>query len=142
MTENVIAKTALIVDISINIEKIILYISFEVKAMRIYKHFKKQNEITLYNGDCSNLLKEIPDETVDLIITSPPYCIGKEYENPHDDIESFKKQHSQQGHPLFQLFQLREGLSRHLPDTALYPCRCGANGGRNGIAAAGVISCK
>ena len=25
---------------------------------------------------------------------------------------------------------------------ALYPCRCGANGGRNGTATAGVISCK
>lgn len=61
--------------------------------MRIYKHYKTQNEITLYNGDCAKLLKEIPDETVDLIITSPPYCIGKEYEDPHDDIESFKKQH-------------------------------------------------
>jgi modification methylase bglII len=28
-----------------------------------------------------------------LIITSPPYCIGKAYEDPHDDIKTFKKQH-------------------------------------------------
>lgn len=39
------------------------------------------------------LLKKVPTDSVDLIITSPPYCIGKAYEDPHDDIETFKKQH-------------------------------------------------
>jgi adenine-specific DNA-methyltransferase len=62
--------------------------------MRIYKNFKEQNQITLYNGNCLNLLKKIPSESVDIVITSPPYCMGKAYENPHDDIETFKKQHS------------------------------------------------
>ena len=61
--------------------------------MKIYKRFKTENNITLYNGDCYDLLKKIPDESVDIIITSPPYCIGKAYENPKDDIETFKKQH-------------------------------------------------
>jgi DNA modification methylase len=28
-----------------------------------------------------------------MVITSPPYCMGKAYEDPHDDIETFKKQH-------------------------------------------------
>lgn len=60
---------------------------------KIYKRFKESNRITLFNGDCSKLLKRIPDESVNLIITSPPYCIGKAYEDPHDDIETFKKQH-------------------------------------------------
>lgn len=49
----------------------------------------------MYNGDCKKLLNNLPDESVDLIISSPPYCIGKEYENPHDDLESFKKQHKE-----------------------------------------------
>ena len=57
--------------------------------MKINKRFKITNDITLYNGNCLNLLKKIPDESVDLIITSPPYCRGTEYENPHDDIDSF-----------------------------------------------------
>lgn len=61
--------------------------------MRIYKHFKDKNQITLFNGDCLQLLKEIPDEAVDLIVTSPPYCMGKAYEDPHNDIETFKQQH-------------------------------------------------
>ena len=36
------------------------------------------NEI--YFGDCMELLKRIPDEFVSLVVTSPPYNIGKEYE--------------------------------------------------------------
>ena len=28
----------------------------------------------------------------------------------------------EQGHPLLQLFKLCEGLSRYVPDKALYPC--------------------
>lgn len=62
--------------------------------MKIYKRFKEDNEITLFNGDCKKLLKKIPDESVNLIITSPPYCMGKAYEDPHDDIETFKKHHT------------------------------------------------
>lgn len=47
----------------------------------------------MYAGDCMNLLKEIPDETVDLIVTSPPYCMGKAYENASDDLDTFKSLH-------------------------------------------------
>ena len=63
------------------------------ETMRIYKKYKKGNKVTLFNGDCLELLKNMPDESVDLIVTSPPYCIGKAYEDPHDDIETFKQQH-------------------------------------------------
>lgn len=61
--------------------------------MRIYKKFKESNKVTLFNGDCRELLKRLPDESVDLVVTSPPYCMGKAYEDPHDDLETFKKQH-------------------------------------------------
>ncbi len=61
--------------------------------MKIYKKFREENQVTLYNGDCIELLRKIPDEIVDMVITSPPYCMGKAYEDPHDDIETFKKQH-------------------------------------------------
>ena len=63
--------------------------------MKIYKHYNNNAQIVLYNGDCRQFFREIPDESVDLIITSPPYCMGKAYENPKDDIETFKKQHTQ-----------------------------------------------
>lgn len=35
----------------------------------------------LYLGDCLELLSGLPDESVDLIVSSPPYNIGKEYES-------------------------------------------------------------
>lgn len=59
----------------------------------IYKNFKTTNGVTLFNGNCLNLLKRLPNESVDLIVTSPPYCMGKAYEDPHDDIETFRQQH-------------------------------------------------
>ena len=61
--------------------------------MRIYKKYKETNPVTLHNGDCIELLRKLPDESVDLVVTSPPYCIGKAYEDPHDDIETFRAQH-------------------------------------------------
>jgi hypothetical protein len=36
----------------------------------------------VWHGDALELLKKIPSESVHLIITSPPYNIGKVYENP------------------------------------------------------------
>lgn len=36
----------------------------------------------IFNGDARTLLEKIPDESIDLVITSPPYNIGKEYEKP------------------------------------------------------------
>ena len=37
-------------------------------------------DVVLFDGDCSELLRSIPANSVDLIITSPPYNIGKKYE--------------------------------------------------------------
>lgn len=35
---------------------------------------------TLFAGDCRNLLSTLDDNSIDLTVTSPPYCMGKEYE--------------------------------------------------------------
>lgn len=48
--------------------------------MKIGEKYSKENEVTLYLGDTLNLLKQIPDGAAQLIVTSPPYNIGKEYE--------------------------------------------------------------
>ena len=47
----------------------------------IDSHFKSGSDIVLFNGDIKNLLAEIPDNSIQLIITSPPYNLGKDYEN-------------------------------------------------------------
>jgi adenine-specific DNA-methyltransferase len=36
---------------------------------------------SIYLGDCLDLLKSLPDGSVDLIVSSPPYNLGKEYED-------------------------------------------------------------
>lgn len=41
----------------------------------------------LFKGDCMEFLKAMPDESAQLIVSSPPYCMGREYEgstNPAD----------------------------------------------------------
>jgi len=42
--------------------------------------FDESARIVLYGGDCLELLGQIPDGAVQLVVTSPPYNIGKEYE--------------------------------------------------------------
>lgn len=42
--------------------------------------FDKDATAVVYGGDCLALLCDIPDESVQLVITSPPYNIGKPYE--------------------------------------------------------------
>ena len=42
--------------------------------------FSASERIVVYPGDCLELLKTLPDESMQLIVTSPPYNIGKEYE--------------------------------------------------------------
>ena len=36
----------------------------------------------IYQGDCLELMRKLPDNLIPLTITSPPYNIGKAYENP------------------------------------------------------------
>jgi len=40
--------------------------------------------IRLYAGDCLEHMRKLPDYSVDLTVTSPPYNIGKEYEEPRE----------------------------------------------------------
>ena len=47
---------------------------------KICDQFSLSRHIVVYPGDCLDLLHRIPDELMQLIVTSPPYNIGKEYE--------------------------------------------------------------
>ncbi len=46
----------------------------------ISDEFALSEHVVVYPGDCLNLLRTIPTESLQLIVTSPPYNIGKEYE--------------------------------------------------------------
>jgi len=52
----------------------------------IDNHFKSDKDIVLFNGETKDLLSEIPDKSIQLIITSPPYNLGKDYENRKECI--------------------------------------------------------
>jgi len=47
---------------------------------KIFDQFSPSRHIVVCPGDCLDLLRHIPDESMQLIVTSPPYNIGKEYE--------------------------------------------------------------
>ncbi len=42
------------------------------------------NEIKIIQGDSLEILKQIPANTIDLIVADPPYNLGKDYGNNHD----------------------------------------------------------
>ena len=93
--------------------------------MHIYKRFKESNTVTLYNGDCLNLLKKLPSESVDLVVTSPPYCIGKAYEDPHNDIQTFRKQHTKIFKELYRVVKVGGSIcwqtGYHISDKCVIP---------------------
>ncbi len=47
-----------------------------------------RTEFDLRHGDCVAEMKEFPDESVDLVVTSPPYNLGIAYENYDDTLSS------------------------------------------------------
>ncbi len=62
--------------------------------MRLSSHFDAGAECVLYEGDCLTLLKEMPDDFVQLVVTSPPYNLGKPYES-RLEIEDYLAQQRQ-----------------------------------------------
>ncbi|MBK9095534.1 MAG: site-specific DNA-methyltransferase [Anaerolineae bacterium] len=55
------------------------------------KPFYEAPNCAIYNVDCLDAMRRIPESFVDLTVTSPPYNIGKEYEQilPLDDYLSW-----------------------------------------------------
>ena len=54
-----------------------------------YKIYDNEN-IYFVNNDCLKYVKKIEDKSISLVLTSPPYCMNKAYENLSDDIDTFK----------------------------------------------------
>lgn len=50
----------------------------------VRQQYDEKNRVTLHLGDCVGMLKSIPAEAADLVVTSPPYNLGKEYERRID----------------------------------------------------------
>lgn len=64
------------------------------KKNRIADKFSPSERAVVFPGDCIALLKSIPSDSIQLIVTSPPYNIGKEYEK-RVGLEAYLKQQKQ-----------------------------------------------
>lgn len=51
-----------------------------IRETKIHDKFALSHRVVVYPGSCLDLIKTIPDRSIQLIVTSPPYNIGKEYE--------------------------------------------------------------
>lgn len=60
--------------------------------MVISSRYRDSYRCVLRYADCIKVLKRLPNESIDLIITSPPYCMGKEYDKS-TKIEDFIEAH-------------------------------------------------
>lgn len=50
------------------------------RGLRLSRRWATDSDVTIYQGDCRDLLACIPDGTAQLVVTSPPYNLGKSYE--------------------------------------------------------------
>ena len=54
------------------------------------KTFLKENLDRVLNEDALEGIAKIPDGSVDLVLTDPPYCLGKDYGNDSDKLDPEK----------------------------------------------------
>jgi adenine-specific DNA-methyltransferase len=59
---------------------------------KISREFDESADVIYYHGDCNDLLKQIPPRFVQLVMTSPPYNIGKSYERIKVDLNTYLKE--------------------------------------------------
>lgn len=93
-------------------------------AKTVETTFKPDAEIVLFSGDVSEYIVQVPDNSVALVMTSPPYNLGKEYEN-WVSIEQYLKTQAQLIAQLYQV--LREDgsicwqVGNFVEDGEVYP---------------------
>jgi adenine-specific DNA-methyltransferase len=59
---------------------------------RIWDKYSSKADIIINNGSCYDFVKTVPDKSVTLVITSPPYNIGKKYEKKSSLNEYYLRQ--------------------------------------------------
>lgn len=64
------------------------------KETKVYHKYSLENSYTVENCSAMSLLSKIEDESIALTLTSPPYCIGKEYETS-TSIDDFVRTHEE-----------------------------------------------
>lgn len=88
-------------------------------------------QVTLYLGDCNDFLRTVPDGAAHLIVTSPPYNLGKEYERKaslsaylaaqEETIRNAVRVLNERGSLCWQVGNYVESGEVYPLDTLLYP---------------------
>ena len=60
----------------------------------------------IYNMDCLEGLKQIDDESIDLIITSPPYNLGKSHHTGNNHFKAYTEYDDNMPEDLYQKWQV------------------------------------
>lgn len=68
-----------------------LFDLLQVKPLRLGFAYDSALDVTLYHGDCLELLGSVADGAANLVVTSPPYNLGKSYER-RIDLKAYLKQ--------------------------------------------------
>src|SRR2546427_12874469 len=50
------------------------------QRIKVAAAFSADERAVVYHGDCRELLRAMPANSIQLVVTSPPYNLGKEYE--------------------------------------------------------------
>lgn len=53
-------------------------------ALTVSSQFDPHADLVLFEGDCLDLFRQLPDSFIKLVVTSPPYNLGKPYEQRLD----------------------------------------------------------
>lgn len=70
--------------------------------IKISDIFDQKSDFVLHEGDTLDLLKSLPDNLVQLVVTSPPYNLGKPYESKID-LEDYLNQQKKVIHECFRV---------------------------------------
>ncbi len=65
-------------------EETLEYPTLSRQGIRCGISYSPSNDVTMYRGNCLDFLATLPTESAELVVTSPPYNIGKEYEKRLD----------------------------------------------------------
>ncbi len=101
------------------------------EKLKIVEAYSGTEHVVVYPGDCRDLLRSVPSQSVQLVVTSPPYNIGKEYETKLK-LDAYLSQQaeiirecvrvlSKRGSICWQVGNYVDGGSIIPLDTVLYP---------------------
>jgi DNA modification methylase len=82
--------------------------------------YYEEDGITLYCGDCREILPLMPDKSVDLVLTDPPYGVGLEYDSC-SDTEDIVKLVANDILPTLRKLGTRVALTSGIKNLFVYP---------------------